>query len=134
MSIVRIRDSLESLERALGKLEVAINTPRERELVVEGTIQRFEFVIELLWKTLKRALEYEGVRTKTPRESLKAAYGAGWIHDEDAWLALLDLRNSTSHLYLHEELLDDHYNQIVRQFSVMKAAVHMLRGRYPRAD
>ncbi|MCA1370308.1 nucleotidyltransferase substrate binding protein [Bradyrhizobium sp. BRP14] len=40
----------------------------------EGTIHRFEITIELMWKTLKRALEYEGVGPKTPRESLKEAF------------------------------------------------------------
>jgi len=37
---------------------------------IDGTIQRFEFVIELYWKTLKRLLALEGINTYTPRESL----------------------------------------------------------------
>lgn len=130
MSDTKLRDSLENLNRALIKLESALNTPRERELVIEGTIQRFEFVIELFWKTLKRALEYEGIQTKTPRESLKAAYAAGWIENEDAWLELLDLRNSTSHLYLHPELLEDHYEQIKLRFPELQAAFALLKRRY----
>jgi len=130
MSDTKLRDSLESLERAMGKLDSALNTPRDRELVIEGTIQRFEFVIELFWKTLKRALEYEGTQTKTPRESLKAAYAAGWLENEDDWLALLDLRNSTSHLYLHPELLENHYEQIKLRFPSLTAAFKVLRMRY----
>jgi Nucleotidyltransferase substrate binding protein like len=49
----KLQDSLANLERATKKLESALLIPKERELVVEGTIQRFEMVVELVWKTLK---------------------------------------------------------------------------------
>lgn len=41
--------------------------------LAEDTIHRFEITIELFWKTLKRAIRYEGTRVETSRESLKEA-------------------------------------------------------------
>jgi len=124
MNIRKLQDSLNNLERAMIKLEDALTIPKDRELVVEGTIQRFEFVIELMWKTLKRALEYEGVYTKTPRESLKEAFKIGWLHDEDAWLNMLDQRNTTSHVYLHEELTENYYDDIKKVTPILRTTLN----------
>jgi nucleotidyltransferase substrate binding protein (TIGR01987 family) len=127
----KLDDSLTNLERALGKLEDALAIPKDRELVVEGTIQRFEVLIEVFWKTLKRALEYEGLHPKTPRDSLREAFRIGWLHDEQAWLDMLDSRNTTSHIYLAEELAEDNYEDIHKVAPILRSAFNDLRARYP---
>jgi nucleotidyltransferase substrate binding protein (TIGR01987 family) len=126
-----VQDSLANLERASKKLEDALRIPKDRELIVEGTIHRFEMVVELTWKTLKRALEYEGVHPRTPRDSLKEAFKLGWLHDEDVWLDILDQRNTTSHVYLSEELAENNYEDIKRVAPVIHQVVDLLRSRYP---
>jgi nucleotidyltransferase substrate binding protein (TIGR01987 family) len=132
MSERKLQDSLMNLGRAIQKLEDALKIPKERELVVEGTIQRFEVVVELTWKTLKRALEYEGLHhVKSPRESLKEAFKLGWLHDEDVWLDILDQRNTTSHVYLSEELAENNYDDIKTITPVIRQVVDFLRSRYP---
>ncbi len=131
MSERKLQDSLGNLEKALAKLESALLIPRDRELVVEGTIQRFEYVIELMWKTLKRALEFEGVHPKTPRESVKEAFKIDWLDDEDEWHDMLDSRNTTSHNYLDEELAEDNYDDIVNVTPIIRKTFDFLRARYP---
>lgn len=91
--------SLAQLERAVSRLREALDEPPENRLAIDGTIQRFEFTIELCWKVMKRLLSSEGVEARTPREVLRAAFQAGWFDDEAAWLSLLDDRNQTSHAY-----------------------------------
>lgn len=130
MSMRKVKDSLENLERAVVKLEDALKIPKDRELVVEGTIQRFEFVIELMWKTLKRTLKYEGLHPKTPRDSIKEAFRIGWLHDEDVWLSMLDQRNTTSHVYLHEELAENNYDDIKKVIPILRATLNFLLTRY----
>ena len=88
-------------------------------------------VVELTWKTLKRALEYEGLHPNTPRESLKEAFKVGWLHDEDVWLDILDQRNTTSHVYLSEELAENNYDDIKKVAPVIREVVDFLRSRYP---
>jgi nucleotidyltransferase substrate binding protein (TIGR01987 family) len=95
----KVADSLESLGRALERLREGLELPEAAPLAIDGTIQRFEFVIELFWKVLKRALAAEGIETATPREALQRAYQAGWLADETTWLSALRDRNATSHLY-----------------------------------
>jgi len=130
----KINDSLTNLGKAVGKLKDALQVPTDRELVFEGTIQRFEYVIELCWKTMKRALEYEGIKTKTPRESIKQAYAVDWINDETAWLDMLDSRNTTSHLYLHEDLIENAYNDIKKNFPEIERIYKFLLEKYSEEE
>ena len=132
MSIRNLHDSLTNLEAAIGKLEDALEIPKDRELVVEGTIQRFEYTIELMWKTLKRALDYEGIHPKSPRETLREAFQIGWLDDNDVWMDMLDQRNTTSHVYLHEELAEDYYEDIKEVTPTLRATLDFLLERYPR--
>jgi hypothetical protein len=75
----KLLDSLSNLRKATDKLNAALVIPNDRELVVEGTVQRFEVVVELLWKTLRRALKFERVRISpdTPRETMKEGFAIG---------------------------------------------------------
>jgi nucleotidyltransferase substrate binding protein (TIGR01987 family) len=130
MSKRKIDDSLANLSKTMDRLREALEVPRTDPLVVEGTTQRFEFVIEIFWKALKRALEYEGIVVKTPRESLKQAFAAGWLSDETAWLDMLETRNTTSHLYLHEDLVEEAYDDIRKNFPELERTYQFLRDRY----
>ena len=120
--------SLEQLESALQKLAEALAVPRDAPLAVDGTIQRFEFTIELYWKVLKRLLEAEGIQAATPREALRRAFQAGWIDDEEAWLEMLQNRNLASHTY-NEALAGQVYDAIRRDFAVLEAGVEGLARR-----
>lgn len=125
---IKLQHSLQSLENALLRLEEALQEPASNALAVDGTIQRFEFVIELFWKMLKRALRVEGIETKTPRESLIQAYQVGWLADENMWLRMLKDRNETSHLYSEEtarvvynRIHDDYALELRRVYELLKA-------------
>ena len=121
--------SMSNLERALARLEEALREPQTNSLAIDGTIQRFEFAIELTWKTLRRALLLEGIETKTPREALQEAFGAHWIDDEDVWLTMLRDRNETSHIY-DEAKAREIYGRVPRYFSAMTSALATLKERF----
>jgi nucleotidyltransferase substrate binding protein (TIGR01987 family) len=133
MSQRKLTDSIANLNRALDSFEEAVNTDRTSPLVAEGTIQRFEFTVELFWKTLKRALEYEGKITKTPRETLKETYAVGWVSEETIWLEMLDSRNDTSHLYLDPALVDAMYEKVKGYYPEMRRLFVFIKARYASA-
>jgi len=68
-------------------------------LEIDGAIQRFELTFELLWKTLKIALEYYGIRCNNPRTCIKQAFKNSLIDDDETFLDMLNDRNKTEHLY-----------------------------------
>jgi nucleotidyltransferase substrate binding protein (TIGR01987 family) len=121
--------SLTNLGAALERLAEALQEPTENKLAVDGTIQRFEFVIELYWKTLKRLLTWEGIQTQTPREALQQAYQAGWLADETAWLQMLRDRNQTSHLY-NEAMAREIYEHIKQYFPEMERTYQFLQQQF----
>lgn len=108
MNAENVRDIFEDLGRALDRLTEATQLdPSVGDIVIDGTVQRFEFTIELFWKALKRLLEYSGiVDAKSPRAVLKQAYVQHWLDDEQAWINMLNDRNLLSHLYSEQVAMD----------------------------
>jgi nucleotidyltransferase substrate binding protein (TIGR01987 family) len=122
---------LEDLERALARLDDALRVPEDAPLAIDGTIQRFEFVFELCWKTMKAVLERDSPSEQfgTARASIKGAYAAGWISDEAGWLDLLDMHNATSHTY-REALARDVYRRIKARAPMLCAIFSELKSRF----
>ena len=118
MNARKVEMSLRNLRRALDRLGEALEVPESNMLAIDGTIQRFEFALELFWKTLKRLLAEEGVETSTPKDTLRKAFQAGWLTDEAAWLQMLSDRNMTSHIY-DEETAKRIYGNIRRNYPEM---------------
>ena len=88
--------------KALSQLEEGVLIANTN-LEIDGTIQRFEFCLELLWKTLKIFLENEGIQCKSPKSTIKEAFQFQLIQDEEIWLEILEDRNLTSHIYDEKE-------------------------------
>jgi len=121
--------SLDNLERALQRLDEALKEPSNNSLLIDGTIQRFEFAIELLWKTLRRALLVEGIEINTPREALIESYRIHWLEEESIWLSMLKDKNETSHLY-NEVKAQEIYNRIHDYYDEMIKVLRLLIERY----
>ncbi len=125
----KLEKNFDNLSLALSRLEEALAEDSSNPLIVDGTIQRFEFTIELYWKTLKRCLQSEGIEARTPRETLKEAYKAEWLNDEQAWLQMLKDRNETSHTY-NEELAREILSHIHAYFPEMKTVFKFLKKKF----
>jgi len=103
MNDIRWKQRFTNFDRAV----VLLREPIERgldslsALEKEGMIQRFEFAMELAWKTLKDYLEHEGtvVTPATPRRVIKEAFAARIIEDGQVWIDMLDHRNLLAHTY-----------------------------------
>lgn len=100
---IRWRQRLQNYSRALSLLRSAIERGPDalNDLEKEGTVQRFEYTVELAWKSLKDYLEFSGVELSsvTPRSVVKAAFSARIITDGQLWIDMLDHRNLLSHTY-----------------------------------
>jgi nucleotidyltransferase substrate binding protein (TIGR01987 family) len=79
--------------------------PASSPLVIDGVIQRFEFTFEQAWKLLKSMLRHEGFDCQSPRGCIKEAFQQGMIRDGDGWIAMLEDRNRTAHLYDEKDAL-----------------------------
>lgn len=95
----RIVEKFEDFRSALKRLEEGISIEPDKDIIMDGAIQRFEFVFELSWKLMREYLKYTGLEINNPRGVIKYAYQNGIIEDGDKWLKMLSDRNMTSHLY-----------------------------------
>jgi nucleotidyltransferase substrate binding protein (TIGR01987 family) len=100
---IRWQQRFDNFDRALGLLREALaNGPAAlNQLEKEGVVQRFEYTLELTWKTIKDYLEESGVvlTAVTPRQLIKDAFAARILNDGQAWIDMVDHRNLLSHTY-----------------------------------
>lgn len=77
--------SLLEFENALKSLKIALDAPKT-DLNRDATIQRFEFCVELAWKTAKKAM---GTANSVPKTVLREMLQQGLIHDIEQWFSYL---------------------------------------------
>ena len=125
---------IENYNSALAQLEQAVaiyQKSQQDALYRDGLIQRFEFTVELSWKSLKEYLEDQGfvLAASSPPAVLKDAYAAGVIQDAERWNRILTARNITSHVY-DEKTADGVAAQICNDFLPVLQAL----GRFYRDE
>jgi nucleotidyltransferase substrate binding protein (TIGR01987 family) len=99
---------------AVGRLKEAISESGENPspLNQDGTIQRFEFSVELAWKACREYLLNQGFSDlNSPKSVLKQAFEYELVSDGEAWIEILNDRNLTSHIY-NEETATEIFNRI----------------------
>lgn len=126
---MNVQINVDALGKALKRLEESLSFDISQPLVVDACIQRFEFCIELTWKTLKKCLAIEGIEANTPRECIQQAYSIHWLNDETEWLSMLKDRNLTSHTY-KEDLALEIYHRLPAHFEAMTALYQLLYARF----
>lgn len=96
---IRWKQRFQNFEKALARLDEACNKTSLDDLALNGMVQRFEFTLELGWKTLKDYLEQEGFMVRSPRETIRQAFQSGYIIQAQVWMDAIDDRNKLSHDY-----------------------------------
>ena len=98
MKVDNLVYALNKLKTAFTRLEQAAGRVVD-DLDRDGVIQRFEFTFELLWKTAKIFLEYEGFRCAGPRSCIKEGVRREILLEGEVLLDMLEDRNRTTHIY-----------------------------------
>ena len=100
---LRWKQRFQSFDRALTLVREAMERGPAalNQLEKEGAIQRFEYSLELAWKTAKDYLEQSGVLIEpvTPREVIKQAFAAKVLADGQVWIDMINHRNLLAHTY-----------------------------------
>ncbi len=116
-------NALDRLQEVLAEKDINTNV-----YLRDSTIQRFECAIELYWKVLKKILAYEKIEVQTPRESMAKAFQFGFIEDEKMWIAMLEDRNNSSHVYKEDDAKKI-FEHIKRYEPVMRKTYAALKKR-----
>lgn len=97
--------SVVEFKKAVLKLEEALAQPKN-DFLRDSTIQRFEFSIELSWKTCKKLM---GTATSAPKDVIREMAQNSYITNVELWLKAIDMRNLSSHTY-KEDLAEQVYS------------------------
>ncbi|SMP13958.1 nucleotidyltransferase substrate binding protein, HI0074 family [Desulfurobacterium pacificum] len=96
-----------------------------------SAIQRFEFTVEILWKTVKTFLkEIEGIECRSPKSCIRGFFSVGYLSEDEVLLLLrmIDDRNLTSHAYI-EEVAEEIFRRIVEYEPLIEKIINILEER-----
>ena len=102
--------------------------PLEQEAVQDSLIKRFEYTLEVAWKTCKRHLEEEGfaeAATGSPKSIVRLAAQRNLIANPESWFGYLQFRQDTSHDYSSDkaevvlDITEDFYRDVVGLYQEM---------------
>ncbi|MBC7531163.1 MAG: nucleotidyltransferase substrate binding protein [Oligoflexus sp.] len=103
VSLIEFSKALTSLDKALAETK--------SDIVRDATIQRFEFCVELAWKSAKKMM---GTATSAPKPIIREMAQNKLIDDIDFWFKAIDQRNLSS--YTFKELLAEEVYAFAREF------------------
>jgi nucleotidyltransferase substrate binding protein (TIGR01987 family) len=97
--------TLEEFEKAVFRLEEALAQPKN-DFIRDSVIQRFEFTVELAWKSAKKVM---GSQSIAPKVIIREMAAQGLVADPQVWFDYLEGRNLSSHTY-KEDLAEKVYS------------------------
>ncbi len=111
VSIDEYEKAILALEKAIQFTESSIKDSEQYQLNRDGSIQRFEFCIELAWKVSVKEM---GTNSSSPKVALREMLQNGLIDNFDLWFDFITARNKTSHTY-DQDLASEVY-LVVKEF------------------
>ena len=97
------KKSLQRLDEVLKAEKTVINR--------DAAIQRFEFTVELAWKSIQQFLRSQKIICRSPKECLQESFKFGLVNDDSLWIKMIDDRNLTAHTY-NEALAEEIYDRL----------------------
>lgn len=97
-STSEFKKAIDSLKTSLELYNNSLNEPNEdaRLAFRDACIQRFEYCIELSWKTSMKIL---GSMTSAAKPAIREMARNNLIADAEPWLKFIEARNNSSHSY-----------------------------------
>lgn len=99
---------IDDYRKALAALDTALKVKKD-DISRDASIQRFEFCVELAWKTAKKRM---GTSSTAPKVVIREMAQAGLIDSPETWFKYLEGRNLSSHTY-REALAEEIYSLAV---------------------
>ena len=116
----------QNFDRAVRQLQFACEQSSYSDLERAGLVQMFELAFEMTWKLLKDILAYQGIESKSPRETIRRGFEAGLITESESE-GLLDgliKRNLLSHTY-DESVVIDAVDLVKTQYIPILTDIHL---------
>lgn len=133
---VILLDSTEQFEKALSNLHhvetITDDTVRDPIIALAASVSLFQTCFEQSWRAMKAVLEEQGyaeAASGSPRQIIQLAYRARLIQDEAGWLAMLQARRTSAHVYNENaaESIVAALPEFIRLFEVLRTELQRLK-------
>ncbi len=126
---IRWKQRFQNFEKAFFRLKEAVELNSPSELERNGIVQRFEFTLELTWKTLKDFLEEKKFSfNPSPKDTFRLAQQSGFIDYAQELIDGLELRNVLSHDYSGEKFLESEILFRTKLYPTIEKLYHFLKS------
>jgi len=125
--LVQLNEAVTNFEDSLS-LELSEFSEIAVDSIKSGQVQKFEFCIELLWKSVKIYLfEINGIDAKSPKMVIKEYFNLGLCsyNEYETIIEMLDDRNILSHIYKKEQF-ENIYSRIIGTLNVFKSVFDVI--------
>ncbi len=131
----RLRYKKEQFLAAVNDFDVSVNLDLSNldfdivDSVKSGRAQKFEFCVEILWKSVKVFLsETHGIDEKSPKTVIKSFYSLEYItaSEYESIIEMLEDRNRLSHIYRKEQF-NDIYIRIEKSLPLIRKVLEAIR-------
>lgn len=129
MDYIQLKTAIERFAEMLEAYRHNDQRPAlEQEAVQDSLIKRFEYTLEVAWKTCKRHLAEEGfaeATTGSPKSIIRLAAQRNFITNPQSWFGYLQFRQDTSHDYSGDkaevvlDIAEDFYRDVVGLYREM---------------
>lgn len=126
-----MKEIFTSFEKSLDKFENILQKEKTMENR-DSAIKRFEFTIELAWKTIQKFMREQEIICRSPKGCIKEAFKFGLIKDDPRWIEAFEDRNLTVHAY-SEEVAEEIYNRLPVYLEIFKSLKEKLND-YTKDD
>lgn len=126
--LVQLQDALDNFEKSLS-IDMKSLDETLVDSIKSGRVQKFEFCVELVWKTLKVYLwEINGIDSNSPKSVIKDFYGLDLLSVEDyeKLMEAIDDRNRISHIYSKDQF-EDIYNRVIMVSPLLKRVLKKIK-------
>lgn len=113
-----MKEIFTSFEKSLARFKEILKD-EETVKTRDSAIKRFEFTVELAWKSAQKFLKEQEIVCRSPKECLKEAFKFGLVKDDPRWLRMLEDRNLTAHTY-DEEVAEEVYGRIPEYLEILE--------------
>ena len=125
---IRWKQRFQNFEKAYLQFQKGIEAfDKLEDIGKEGLIQRFEYTLELAWKTLKDYLEANEVIVKFPKDVIKHAFQNDLVDNGEIWLFMLKDRNLMAHTYDEDNfkkalknITELYFNEVKKLYNFLK--------------
>ena len=108
----------DSFKKSLARL-AEILKEEKTAITRDAAIQRFEFTVELAWKSTQHFLRDQKIICRSPKECLQESFKFGLVQDDPLWIKMIDDRNLAAHTY-NEQVADEIYGRLSGYLSLLE--------------